>query len=388
MEGVNHRFLETNGIRMHLAEQGAGALVAWHCALLRPDIFHAVVLLSVPYLQRSWHDIRPTDAMKSMAGELEFYQLYFQEAGKAEAELEADVRLTMRMFLYAASGDPPPEKRWRFLFRKSEKLLDTGSLPATLPSWLTEQDLDVFTSAHTEIALYLPRGKAFSMTGTVREPRDLEFDITCHSRGLLEYCVRCGNVRWSMPISHLPVRVRCKALHTPRLYDLIKDAKRVADITSYRFPTSVRRHYEHLTRFPEGFVVLGDAISSFNPFYGQGMSAAALQVQALQEVLTEREAESWGLDGLALAFFPKAAAIIDTPWTLAASQDLAYLRTQGERPADLEESRQYFAEVDTLTAEDVEVHRLVVEVLNLTKPLSALREEPLRRRVEARRRCR
>ena len=73
---------------------------------------------------------------------------------------------------------------------------------------------------------------------------------------------------------------------------------------------------------------------------------------------------------------------------LAASQDLAYPRTQGERPADLEESRQYFAEVDTLTAEDVEVHRLVVEVLNLAKPLSTLREEPLWRRVEARRRCR
>ncbi|HSF32492.1 MAG TPA: alpha/beta hydrolase [Candidatus Tectomicrobia bacterium] len=228
MEGVNHRFVETNGIRMHLAEQGAGALVvlchgfpecwyswrhqlpvlaeagyhavapdqrgygqterpepieayhllqltadmvglvhaldegraiiighdwgapvAWHCALLRPDIFHAVVLLSVSYLQRSWHDIRPTDAMKRMAGELEFFQLYFQEAGKAEAELEADVRLTMRKFLYAASGDPPPEKRWRFLLCKSEKLLDTGSLPATLPSWLTEQALDVFTSART-----------------------------------------------------------------------------------------------------------------------------------------------------------------------------------------------------------------------------------------------
>ena len=77
-----------------------------------------------------------------------------------------------------------------------------------------------------------------------------------------------------------------KALHTPKLYDLIKDAERVTDITSYRFPTSVQRHYERLTTFPEGFVVLGDAISSFNPFYGQGMSSAALQVQALQQLLT------------------------------------------------------------------------------------------------------
>ena len=121
-----------------------GAPVAWHCALLRPDIFYAVGLLSVPYLPRSWGDMRPTGRMKLMAGENQFYQLYFQEVGKAEAELEADVRKIMTMFLYPASGNPPPEKRWRFLFSKSEKFLDTGSLPDTLPIWLTEQDIDYF----------------------------------------------------------------------------------------------------------------------------------------------------------------------------------------------------------------------------------------------------
>ena len=83
--------------------------------------------------------------MKLMAGESQFYQLYFQEPGLAEGELEADVRTTLRMFLYSASGDPPPEKRWRFLFGKSEKLLDSGALPETLPGWLTEPDLDFFT---------------------------------------------------------------------------------------------------------------------------------------------------------------------------------------------------------------------------------------------------
>lgn len=79
-----------------------------------------------------------------MAGEQQFYRLYFQEPGKAEAELEADVRATMLMLLYSASGDAPPEKRRRFLFRKSESLMDTGSLPETLPAWLTEQDIDFF----------------------------------------------------------------------------------------------------------------------------------------------------------------------------------------------------------------------------------------------------
>lgn len=122
-----------------------GAVVAMYCSLLRPDIFRATILLSVPYLPRVWTSIRPTDAMKQMAGENQFYQLYFQEPGLAEAELEADVRKAITLFLYSASGDPPPEKRWRYMFGKSEKLLDSGTQPETLPSWLTEQDIDFFT---------------------------------------------------------------------------------------------------------------------------------------------------------------------------------------------------------------------------------------------------
>jgi pimeloyl-ACP methyl ester carboxylesterase len=123
-----------------------GAAVAWNCALLRPDVFSAVVLLSVPYLQRSWADPRPTEQMRQLAGEGHFYQLYFQEPGKAEAELEADVRKSMRMLLYSASGDARLEKRWRFLFDKSERFLDTGVIPELLPAWLTEVDLDFFVS--------------------------------------------------------------------------------------------------------------------------------------------------------------------------------------------------------------------------------------------------
>jgi pimeloyl-ACP methyl ester carboxylesterase len=126
-----------------------GAAVAAHCALFRPDVFRALGLLSVPYLQRHWTDPRPTDAMRMLAGDGEFYQLYFQEPGRAEAELEADVRRAVTMFLYAASGDVPPEKRWRFLFNKGEPFLETGGLPDRLPGWLTEADIDYFTTEFT-----------------------------------------------------------------------------------------------------------------------------------------------------------------------------------------------------------------------------------------------
>jgi flavin-dependent dehydrogenase len=371
-----------------------------------------------------------------------------------------------------------------------EKLLTLGSVRARIGK---------------EIVNYHPTGKAYSASGTVREPRDLGIDWYAQSRGLLEYCVRqctlefanvtmkhdcivqglvyeggqvCGVryaeagetrviatdfvvdaggrgshvPRWLTDLGfaapqettigtdlayastkfrvpddydrqepvlvllgpppefpngafmeiiegntwHVTLMGRfgnspppdeegflafAKSLHHPKLYDLIKNAERVADLTAYRYPTSVLRHYERLSAFPEGLLVLGDAICSFNPFYGQGMSSAALQVQGLQHLLAERVAQAQGLQGLAQAFFPKAADIIFTPWTLASLQDLAYPQTQGERPVYLAEEGQYFAAVDALTAEDVEVYRQMVEVLQMMKPLSALREEPLRSRV-------
>ena len=83
--------------------------------------------------------------MQHFAGEQQFYQQYFQEPAKAEAEFEADVRTTMLKFLYAGSGDAPLEHRLRLVFDKSAKCLDSATVPARLPTWLTEQTLDVFT---------------------------------------------------------------------------------------------------------------------------------------------------------------------------------------------------------------------------------------------------
>ncbi len=174
-----------------------------------------------------------------------------------------------------------------------------------------------------------------------------------------------------------------KSLRTPKLHELIKDAERVDDITTHRYPTAVRRHYERLPAFPDGFLVLGDAISSFNPVYGQGMSVAALQVQALQKLLGERAESGGGLTGLALSFFRKAAEVANDAWILAASTDFVYPQTIGERPSDLKERLAHFAAVSALAADDIEVQRLLFEVGSLCKPLSALSEEPLRSRVLA-----
>ena len=83
-----------------------GAPIAANSALLRPDVFRALALLSVPYSPRGAR--RPSEAFRAMGGKEEFYIEYFQQPGRAEAEIEPDVKGWLLGFYYCASGDAPP----------------------------------------------------------------------------------------------------------------------------------------------------------------------------------------------------------------------------------------------------------------------------------------
>lgn len=123
-----------------------GAPVAWHSALLRPDRFRAVIGLSVPYLPRP--PVVPTSVMPRTA-DADFYQLYFQAPGVAEAELERDARQTILKLLYAASGDAPrpatPAAHVGMVSRGGGFLAGMPA-PASLPSWLDAADVDFYAA--------------------------------------------------------------------------------------------------------------------------------------------------------------------------------------------------------------------------------------------------
>jgi pimeloyl-ACP methyl ester carboxylesterase len=123
-----------------------GAPVAWHAALMRPDRFRAVVGLSVPYRPRG--GAAPTTLMPQNAEAL-FYQLYFQAPGAAEAELEADTRVSLRKILFSASGDVPRRTPSASASGVGMVARDGGFLtrmpdPDVLPGWLTEADMDFY----------------------------------------------------------------------------------------------------------------------------------------------------------------------------------------------------------------------------------------------------
>jgi pimeloyl-ACP methyl ester carboxylesterase len=124
-----------------------GAPVAWHCALLRPDRFRAVVGLSVPYRPRG--GVAPTTVMPQNP-DASFYQLYFQQPGIAEAELEADTRMSIRKILYSGSGDVPRRNPGGAssggvgMVPRSGGFVTRMPDPETLPPWLSAADVDFY----------------------------------------------------------------------------------------------------------------------------------------------------------------------------------------------------------------------------------------------------
>jgi pimeloyl-ACP methyl ester carboxylesterase len=121
-----------------------GAPIVWHSALLHPDRITAVAGFSVPYFPPS--ETSFLAAARQIYKDRFFYQLYFQQEGVAEAELEADVAATLRKMYFGASGNAL-QGSWGAEKGPEGKLLDGMTDPDPFPAWLSAADLQVFVEA-------------------------------------------------------------------------------------------------------------------------------------------------------------------------------------------------------------------------------------------------
>jgi 2-polyprenyl-6-methoxyphenol hydroxylase-like FAD-dependent oxidoreductase len=160
------------------------------------------------------------------------------------------------------------------------------------------------------------------------------------------------------------------ALPSADIAAAIAGARPLDDPVPFRFPASVRHRYERLVRFPAGLLVIGDAVCSFNPVYGQGITVAATQAMTLRRLLTR--------DGVpdARRYFRAIAAAIDVPWDIAVGADLAFPQVPGKRSAKVRLVNAYLPRLHAAAARDGALAAALVRVIGLKdRPQTLLRPD-------------
>jgi pimeloyl-ACP methyl ester carboxylesterase len=187
-----------------------GAPIVWNTALRHPESVRAVAGLSVPYLPAG--DVGTLDLFRGIYAGRFFYQLYFQEEGVVEAEVEGDFETALRKIYFSLSGDAPLDD-WLKNKPADASLLDGMVDPRPFPEWMSEEDLGVYVDAFT----------AGGFRGPINRYRAQNLDVA-----------------ESGPLRGLPVDTRIRALRAP-----ISADRRSSPVPGIGFS---RRHRRRRTR--------------------------------------------------------------------------------------------------------------------------------------------
>ena len=152
----------------------------------------------------------------------------------------------------------------------------------------------------------------------------------------------------------------------PEVAEVIGDHAALDDPSGYRYPASVRSRYERLDDLPAGLLVAGDALASFNPIYGHGMSVAALEAVTLRRLLAE------GAVPTPKEWFAAVTPIVDVAWELATGADLAIRTVEGRRSLSTRALNAYLARLHRVAAHDSALTEAFARVLVLIDPPSRL----------------
>ncbi|WP_046468579.1 FAD-dependent oxidoreductase [Allosalinactinospora lopnorensis] len=161
----------------------------------------------------------------------------------------------------------------------------------------------------------------------------------------------------------------------PHAIEAIRNAERLDTVSMFKFPANRWRRYDRLRRFPEGLLVVGDALCSFNPIYGQGMSLAGLEALALRDCLKHSK------HNLPHRFFRAAATPIGVAWQSAAAADLALPGVEGSQPLSMRVLAPYLRRLQAEASHDAVLATQFIRVAFLLDPPARLLRPAIMLRV-------
>jgi hypothetical protein len=158
-----------------------------------------------------------------------------------------------------------------------------------------------------------------------------------------------------------------RSLPVPDIHDVVARAEPLSEFAVCRYPANIRVGYERLSWLPNNFLVIGDALCSFNPVYHQGMAVAAQEAALLQRCLRAGTAD------LARRYFDGAAALVDPPWAMAVCNDRRHPRVTAACSVTMKFLTWYIGKLHEAGRHDERLTDALLRVTNLHElPFSLL----------------
>jgi 2-polyprenyl-6-methoxyphenol hydroxylase-like FAD-dependent oxidoreductase len=184
------------------------------------------------------------------------------------------------------------------------------------------------------------------------------------------WLVLLGGLNGEVPPTRADQRLAwARSLPSTVIADLMAASEPLGDVVTHRFPANQRRRPDKLHRFPVGWVLLGDAVCSFDPIYGQGMTSAALQARALGECLDRAPAVD---RRFARRYHKAIAGVVAAPWSVAVGGDFAYPGTTGSKPIGTDLLNRYTRRVTVAAQHDDRIAARFNEVVAMVRRPEAL----------------
>jgi 2-polyprenyl-6-methoxyphenol hydroxylase-like FAD-dependent oxidoreductase len=247
-------------------------------------------------------------------------------------------------------------------------VVDATGRGSRTPTWLTELGYKSPAEQRVEIGLgyatrlyrlrpgALGQDQLILTAGTRTNSRAAALAIVEGGNHLLTLAGICGDYPPTDPAGFDEFMAN---LPTPDVAAAVAGAEPLDDPVPFRFPASVRRRYDRLSAFPEGLLVIGDAVCSFNPIYGQGMTVAATEAMTLRGLLTRDGAPD------ARRFFRAITPVINIPWDIVVSSDLAFPEVPGKRTAKVRLANAYLPRLHAAADHDEVLANAMIRVIGL-----------------------
>ncbi|WP_432064325.1 FAD-dependent monooxygenase [Streptomyces sp. C10-9-1] len=263
----------------------------------------------------------------------------------------------------------------------ADLVVDAGGRGSRAPQWLrelgvgpvAEETVDSGLAYATRIFQAPPGSGEFPVVNVqadAREPRPGRTATIVPIEGD-RWLVTLSGTRGGQPTADAEAfEDFARSVRHPVVGELISRARPLTDVVVSRSTVNRRRYFERTRGWPEGFVVIGDAVATYNPVYGHGMSVAAQGVLALRSELDRHGVRA---PGLALRVQRAVAGPVATAWDLATGQDILYPGAVGRGPGRGSEVVRRYLDRLMLTATGRPlVTKALFDVMTLSAPLTSL----------------